>query len=168
MYSLVKQCGIILGVALGLSSLVGAVRGLPPESGPNDATQTCAAPELLALDPAKVSVQEAYALAETGAATFVDCRSLAEYQEGHVAGAFSLPAEALTLSPGHLQLLSSTPTVVAYCDEACARSSKVAQHIIDAGFADVRVLEGGMEAWIAAGLPAESGSYPRLGEPAPR
>ena len=156
LYSLIKQSLVVIGMGLTVSTIVGGVRGLP-DPVPQDMAQACAAPEVLALTPQKIDADTAYQLVTGGQAVLIDCRSTAEFARGHVAGAISLPAEELRLGYMEQRHLASAPTVIAYCDAACARSNKVAQHIMEAGFADVRILEGGMEAWVERGYPAESG-----------
>lgn len=158
MYSLLKQTWMVASFGAAGALLVGAVRGLPEPPSAADDVQACAAPDELLRTPPKIAVDDAGALAARGEVTFVDCRSLAEYQEGHIAGAISLPAEHLQLTESTRRLLTGSSTVVAYCDAACSRSTKVALRIMDAGVADVRILEGGIDAWIAGGYPAESGA----------
>lgn len=161
MYSLMKQTGVVVALGLVSGTVAAAVRGLPQvPSAASD--QTCAAPDLLLPEPADIHVQEAYELANRGSTVFVDCRSVAEYRQGHVAGAISLPAENLQLSLEARQLLAMAGTVIAYCDAACSRSRKVAQHVMEQGITDVRILEGGLEAWTTAGFPAESGDLTKF------
>ena len=157
MFSLANQTGLVLLVGVLAAMVTVFSRGLPDPVPPQSEAQSCAAPAVLALNPPKVSAPDAFAMAERGEAIFVDCRSEAEYQQGHVAGAISLPAEHLALSSSDRALLLTAQTVVAYCDAACARSTKVAHHIMEVGVGDVRILEGGIDAWSGAGYPAESG-----------
>lgn len=153
-----QQASWTLVAGLGLVSFLAIFKGLPAADAGNQENQSCTAPSPLDIAPPQISPEAAHELAEQGGASFVDCRSQREFQEGHIAGAVHLPAEALQLSVQARELLASAPTVITYCDAACARSSKVAQHVIEAGFQDVRILEGGMPAWLDAGYPAESGS----------
>lgn len=153
---------LALGVAVGTVLLV--TRGLPALPV-RDVAQGCGLPDAFAIEPQRISPPAARDLADLGVVAFVDCRSPEEFQAGHVAGAIHLPAEALVLSPQALEALAAAQTIVTYCDEACARSSKVAAHVAEAGFTDVRIMEGGMSAWLSAGYPAESGPCTLCGSP---
>lgn len=157
---LFQQIWIVTAVGLTAGLLVLSIRGGAIEPAPAVAATTCAAPSPLAVEPARVSAVEARRLLTSGETAFVDCRSAEEYQLGHVAGAVSLPAERLPLTDDALSHLSGATLVITYCDEACSRSSRVANHILESGFSDVRILTGGMTAWLDAGYPAESGACP--------
>ncbi len=74
-------------------------------------------------------------------------------EQGHIAGALSLPLEEL---PGRLAELEDRKTrpirLVCRTDR---RSAQAAGLLREAGFADVRVIRGGMTAWRARGWPVE-------------
>lgn len=87
----------------------------------------------------------------------VDIRpDLDEYEDTHVPGAIPLPGcDATKAPPGAAErVLSSVPTVILSADgdraafEACA-----------ARFTQARNLEGGVEGWVDANLPEDSGEY---------
>ncbi len=85
----------------------------------------------------------------------LDVRPAADFsgEMGHIRGAKSLPLEAL---PAHLAELEDRKTrpirLVCRTDR---RSAQAARLLADAGFADARVIEGGMTAWRAQGWPVE-------------
>lgn len=82
-------------------------------------------------------------------ATVLDVRTDPEWREGHIAGAIHIPL-------GHLvDRLTEIPRdrpVVTQC-QVGGRSAIAASLLARAGFADVRNLAGGIEAWTQAGLP---------------
>lgn len=149
----------------GLGGLgVGALRGMPQLPAPAaaegaTACQAPAGPET-GQSPLWVSQDRAQAMASDPSVRFVDCRSLPEFEAGHVSGSTHVgPAETAISSTARAGL-SGASTVVTYCDAAqqCERSQRVAELLRQAGFPDVRVLEGGMPAWLDHGYPAESGT----------
>jgi rhodanese-related sulfurtransferase len=148
-------CAVALLLALGL----GLVRGVPSPTPPEPAVAACQAPGDVASDHDLFITQErAHSLSGSPGVAFVDCRSEAEFAAGHVSG--SLHVEPGTASTGPLvQALAGASTVITYCDadQQCERSLRVASMLQRAGVRDVRVLEGGMPAWLARGYPAESG-----------
>ena len=91
---------------------------------------------------------------------FVDCRAALEYASGHVTGATHIGPSATAIAPLSRAVLASASTVITYCDAAvqCDRSQHVAELLRKSGLPDVRVLEGGMPAWLKSGYPAESGT----------
>lgn len=64
------------------------------------------------------------------------------------------------ISEKQLARLAGARTVIAYCDTlgSCSASRRLAGLLSVAGLTDVRVLEGGMPAWMDAKFPAQAGS----------
>ncbi|MCU0841021.1 MAG: VTT domain-containing protein [Thiobacillaceae bacterium] len=96
---------------------------------------------------------------DTGADVLVlDVRPAADFtgEQGHIAGALSLPLEEL---PDRLAELADRKTrpirLVCRTDR---RSAQAAGLLREAGFADARVIRGGMTAWRAQGLPVDDES----------
>jgi rhodanese-related sulfurtransferase len=89
-------------------------------------------------------------LLRDGDAQLVDVRQPYEHEAGRIAGAAHieldrLPAEADSLEPGR--------PLVFYCRSG-SRSALAAQAFRAAGY-DAYNLDGGLEAWVASGLPLE-------------
>lgn len=85
-------------------------------------------------------------------AQLIDVREWAELvADGNVTGAVLAPLSNDVAAAG---LLNAQKTVFVLCRSG-ARSQKAAVLLEARGFADVRVVAGGMEAWKAAGLPVE-------------
>lgn len=159
------------GAALGLAG-----NGLTPRPAPLGAQVTSAAeaPGAQCQMPGghgpvvpRISVEEAKPLCVACSALFVDARSAAEYQAGHITG-------ALHIAPGEpvdpvLWRLGVYKTVIVYDREpTCAQADRVAKALVERGAQDVRVLTGAWPAWMAAGAPGASGPCAICGEQAQR
>jgi len=149
---LARELALVLLVGFGAGGVLLLVTGAP-ELAP-EAT-SCAAPDTIVITP-WVTVEAAHELDD---ALFVDARARDEYEAGHVTGALSVPMETGSLPGGVVPLLASARTVVTYCDtqNACAASTQLAGLLASEGLGDVRVLEGGFDAWLERGYPAEAG-----------
>ncbi len=107
-----------------------------------------------------ISQEEASARVGDPNVAFVDCRTRDLFEKGHIAGALHVPAEEAALTPKALEALHAATTIITYCDAdtACERSVRMASVFTRSGLADVRVLQGGIPAWLAHGFPAQSGT----------
>ena len=104
-----------------------------------------------------VSPQDASAEAASGGALFVDVRQTEEWQHGHIEGAVRAPRGLLEFvadpaSPRHDEALDPARRVIMVCHSG-VRAALAGQSLQTLGYTDVALLEGGMEAWLAAGLP---------------
>ena len=99
----------------------------------------------------EVTPDEAAALAERGEAALVDVRRPDEWAAGHVPGAVHVPLAELQ------ERASEIPDgpVVFYC-RAGDRSEMASAAFRSAG-REAASLQGGIEAWQAAGQPVETG-----------
>jgi rhodanese-related sulfurtransferase len=84
----------------------------------------------------------------------LDVRQRAEYEQGHVPGARLVPVGDLPRALPDLGPYRDRP-VLTICRSG-GRSSTAAAILVVAGFSDVRSVEGGTEAWKAAGFEIES------------
>jgi len=84
-------------------------------------------------------------------AVVLDVREPAEWQAGHVPGAFHLPLGELE---GGLAALPRDRRIVVICRSG-TRSATATALLIRSGFDAVNI-GGGMQAWAAAGLPVEA------------
>jgi membrane protein DedA with SNARE-associated domain/rhodanese-related sulfurtransferase len=109
-----------------------------------------------ALDMARISVTELYAhLGTADPPVVLDVRSptAAGLQPQRIPGALQV---ALPEVVGHLGKLPRDRDIILYC--ACpneASAAAVAKRLMNAGFRRVRPLKGGIDAWVASGLPLE-------------
>ncbi|MBC7941444.1 MAG: VTT domain-containing protein [Chitinophagaceae bacterium] len=109
------------------------------------------------LRSARITVPELQVLIGSGSApAIIDVRSAGSRQrDGAIPGAQTWPAQAGSEVP----TFSRDMEVIVYC--ACPNevsAAKVARQLQRAGFHHVRPLLGGIDAWIAAGLPVERSS----------
>lgn len=96
-------------------------------------------------------------LTQTPTLALVDVRSPAEYRSVHVPQARNIPLD--TLDPRSLYtagILPENQSVYLLC-QAGGRATKAAQKFSQQGFEDAIVVEGGTQAWTAAGLPVNRG-----------
>jgi membrane protein DedA with SNARE-associated domain/rhodanese-related sulfurtransferase len=103
---------------------------------------------------ARISVHELHRLMDAGVAPLVvDVRSQTAraIEPRHIPGAVHLPLHGFE---EHIKEMPRDREIILYC--SCpneASAAQVAKLLIDHGFVRVRPLAGGLEAWIAAGLP---------------
>ncbi len=91
----------------------------------------------------------------TDTAYFVDVRTTEEYVAGHIPGFRWFPGGQVVQRSDDVLVVKNCP-VVFVCDRK-ARSTVVASWYRQFGFQEVYVIEGGLEAWSAAGLDLETG-----------
>ena len=97
-----------------------------------------------------IDCTELQARLQEDAVLVLDVRTAQEYQAGHIAGALSLPLEALE---SRLAELPKTTEIVAYCrGPFCVLAGAAVAQLQAAGFR-ARRLEGGFPNWQASGLP---------------
>lgn len=102
----------------------------------------------------RCTVEEARAaLANGGDCQLVDVREYSEYETERVSGAAHVPLSALEENTDGI---ARERTVYLMCRSG-KRAAQAAERLSVKGFADVRVIEGGLQAWAAAGLPVEKG-----------
>ncbi|MBC7460303.1 MAG: rhodanese-like domain-containing protein [Thermoleophilia bacterium] len=103
-------------------------------------------------DPDPISLTDACAELDSGAAVLVDVRDAAAWREGHARGAVHVPIDQLG---AHLAQLPTEVRVITTCGGG-TRGVRAARELLAAG-RDAAVLTGGMRAWVAAGLDVETG-----------
>jgi hydroxyacylglutathione hydrolase len=82
----------------------------------------------------------------------IDVRSRAEWLNGHLPGAISMPL--LDLDPKTAVIDSAKPNLV-YCQEGF-RATTAASILLQEGRATIGILVDGVEGWSALGLPLET------------
>lgn len=94
-------------------------------------------------------------LADGGVTYAVDVRSAAEYRGGHVPGTLSIPGgQAIQTADEHFAV---HPADIVFVSETYLRAAVTAYWFAEMGFSNVAVLDGGIEAWTAAGNALEEG-----------
>ena len=89
-------------------------------------------------------------------ALLIDVREADEYAEGHAPGSVLIPLGQLPSRLAELQASPDRP--VALICRSGRRSARAAEILRQAGFSKVDNIEGGMNAWSAAGLPVLKGA----------
>jgi rhodanese-related sulfurtransferase len=107
--------------------------------------------EIESVPPAAVSEELA-----AGELLLVDIREPVEWEQ-HIAGALQVPRGLIEFvadpaSPRHNADLEPTRRVIVYCASG-ARGALATRTLQNMGFEHVANLDGGLKAWIAAGLP---------------
>lgn len=106
----------------------------------------------------------AQAHAELGRCVLIDVREPAEFTTGHIKGAANIPRGVLEFQvdahPAVANVVDASLShkeqpVVVYCRTG-GRAALAAYALQELGFADVRSIEGGITAWIDAGLPLDA------------
>ena len=101
----------------------------------------------------RISVEEAREMIEGGNVQVVDSREPHEHAEGHVPGSLNIPHMA-TL-PRHQELARDKP--VLFICKSGQRSAVAAEFAATAGLSELYNVEGGHDAWRAAGYELEEG-----------
>lgn len=101
----------------------------------------------------RASVREVNEKLAGGECQIVDVREFAEYDAERVAGARLAPLSAFE---NHIGKIDRAQTVFLMCRSG-NRAKQAAEKLVSKGFADVRVIEGGMTAWTTAHLPVIKG-----------
>jgi len=146
---------IRLAAATSLLALVvaacgaGAVAPTSAPGGGGSAQPASAAPAAL---PLEVDVSTAASLRDQGA-FMLDVREPDEWNAGHIPGATLIPLGQLAARAAEVP---ADREVVVVCRSG-NRSATGRDVLIDAGFASVTSMAGGMNDWAAAGLPTETG-----------
>lgn len=129
----------------------------PPEA---DAPTACGMDEATPLEPTpalqRVAVPELRERLER--VVVVDTRPDAEFAEGHIPGAISLPASEIEAILASQSLpIPVDRDIVTYCDRTDGSDAEYVGRLLDdaLGCDRVRVLDGGFTAWREVGAPVE-------------
>lgn len=97
-------------------------------------------------------------IASGAAVDLIDVRSPAEYARGHAKGAISAPLDRLDPRTLIAQRKAAPGQPIYLICQSGGRSASACQQFLAAGFTEVHNVVGGTSAWIAAGLPTETGA----------
>ena len=93
-------------------------------------------------------------LADHGRPILVEALGSAFYADAHLPGAVNVPAGRVDdLAPRLLPDRDSE--IVVYCSGSCSSAALVASRLVELGYGNVAVYEGGKEDWVEHGLPVE-------------
>ena len=112
--------------------------------------------------PLKVQLATLKKLYDANAALVIDAREAAEYGEGHISGALSLPYNDAMAEPEKVKKIDSAGRpIVVYCSGGdCELSMDLAKVLIEAGKRRVLIYEGGFPEWQGAGYAVAKGPNP--------
>lgn len=102
-----------------------------------------------------LSVEKFDALAARPGTMLVDVRTPAEYAQGHLASAVNIDIEGADFGQ-RLSSMDKGVTYAVYCRSG-HRSATALSQMEDVGFSHVSDLDGGINAWTAAGRPVVTG-----------
>lgn len=90
-------------------------------------------------------------------AVFIDAREGSAYRQGHIKGAFSLPVGEFEARLAEFQAkVPPDSTLVIYCSGfGCHDSKIVGEKLLQSGYGQILIFEGGFPEWKDAGLPVE-------------
>ena len=137
----------------------------PGVSAPKAAGVPAAAAPAPGANPWKeISTDEAEGLFRSGT-LFLDARRTAEYRQGHIRNARSVPVWEAGLDDKIKALFQELPDqtipIVVYCNGGeCEDSHELAQKLYLAGFDGVRVYRDGFPDWSKRKLPVSTGDAP--------
>lgn len=149
----VRQAVFILLISAALAAAVNLIR---PDGIPFVDTWSMA-DKLVTEDgdTLAIALEDAAALFADNAVVFLDARTPAEYDQGHIQGAVNLPwHEVDTYFETVILTLDPEAMFITYCDgEACPLSHDLALFLKDLGFPRVKVLVNGWSLWKEHRLP---------------
>lgn len=90
-------------------------------------------------------------------AVFIDAREGSVFQQGHIQGATSFPLADLESNlPAFLKKVPSETNLVIYCGGyGCHDSKNLGEKLLQQGFRQIFIFEGGYPEWKDAGYPIE-------------
>jgi rhodanese-related sulfurtransferase len=130
-----------------------------PQSPPAPAVQS-GLPQVPDSDePIEVQLATVKKFFDAGAAVIVDAREAAEYAEGHIPGAMSLPYDDVAAKPQLLDAVRGVKKpIIVYCEgPGCDLSRSLAITMLSEGLRKVLVYTAGFPEWKAGGYPVERG-----------
>lgn len=104
-----------------------------------------------------ISRAELQAAIEASSVVPVDALPESYYAQQHLPGALNLVADEVEARAATL-LPDKNAAIVTYCSNtACPNSGQVAAKLENLGYSNVRKYAEGIQDWVGAGLPTESG-----------
>ena len=159
----IKQIVVLLSAALIMAFGVNTLspRGIPWQGQWDESKGVVAADQTrleITLDFEIPDAMTAHRLHAGGGVVFVDSRSDADFRDGHIPGAVSLPVGEFDRQ---LEAFSARyepdQPIVTYCSgRSCQDSHILAQRLFEAGYENVSVFIDGYPGWKAEGYPVET------------
>ncbi len=111
--------------------------------------------DTLAIAPVVPAPEAHYLATKNPNIRFLDVRTPGEFESEHLLGAYNVPLDTLGEHAAELSSCLSDP-VVLVCQSG-QRACEADATLRRAGMANLHVLDGGVNAWLAAGLPTVKG-----------
>jgi rhodanese-related sulfurtransferase len=105
----------------------------------------------LSAAPILTPVELAQFLAGRPEARLLDVRTPGEFETQHIAGAYNVPLDLLAEHRDEIRARVADP-VILVCRSG-QRARKAEEALASTGMRNLHILDGGMTAWVAAGLP---------------
>ena len=88
----------------------------------------------------------------------VDVRQPSSAQKGFIKGAVTIPAAEIVANIGKFPPQEKKPPIIVVDDTGGRDAQAAAKQLISAGYTTVTLLNGGMDAWVAAKYPIQTGN----------
>lgn len=93
--------------------------------------------------------------ADPGGVRLLDVRTPGEYTTAHIAGSYNVPVDVLAEHSAEIRGLANPVVLICQSGQRAERADAVLRA---SGMRQLRVLDGGMRAWVDAGLPVNRGA----------
>lgn len=155
--ALALTVGLSLNYQLVMNAFTGKTVVAPPVEK-NVVASRSASTIVAQAFPDPVELDELDELLAAGA-LLVDARNIDDYKAGHLAGAVSLPLGELDVRlADFIAKVQKEQVLIIYCNGfGCPDSFDLGEHLIAAGYQQVRVFEGGYPQWRDEGRALEEG-----------
>lgn len=104
-----------------------------------------------------ITAEQAGRLLQKGDVIFLDVRTAAEFNEGHIPGAINIPPNGpIEVQMWPVENLDKDRLIVVYCISIkCPTAIKYAAFLDQMGFSKIAIFEGGWHDWQQGGYPVE-------------
>ncbi len=110
--------------------------------------------QLAAVSPDVITVEEAHGLLDSGGQILIDVRTAGEFEEEHIKDAINIPLEKMTEGPPEGLPKDHAAPIITVCN--VGQKSLYAMLLLKSlGYQKVKNIYGGMNAWVAEGLPTQ-------------
>ena len=152
---------IEMAVIVAVASVIGLVwnRQMLVESWTGTVQRTAPAPAADRL-PLPLGIMQVKEFFDRGEGYVLDARDVVTFSRGHIRGARSLPlGEFETRLPEFRKQVPKTMPLIIYCNGyGCHDSMDLGKKLIQAGYWEIYIFEGGYPEWKEAGYPLEGTS----------
>jgi len=147
--------GTLVGLTINHQLVMDAFSGnLTPEQCQTEGEESLGKGQALTILPLPALLDDVRQAADFDV-LIVDARSPELYERSHILGAVSLPmVDVESMLPAFIASVPKERSLITYCNGfGCPDSFDLGVRLLEEGYRDVRVFEGGFPEWHAAGLP---------------